>query len=99
MGEMSGEDPATCEARRARISMPKISRRLWDRPPQRSGMVYGKLDRLGDGYYYLGRSHLLQDEDDRAIADYERAIKIVGENSPRGQVIKEELKILRNRKR
>ena len=72
---------------------------LWDRPPSRLGMVYGKLDRPGDGYYYLGRSHMLQDEDDRAIADYERAIKIIGENSPRGQLIREELKILKNRRR
>ena len=72
---------------------------LWDRPPTRLGMVYGKLDRQGDGYYYLGRAHALQDEDERALADYERAIKIAGENSPRGQVIKEELNILRTRKK
>jgi beta-barrel assembly-enhancing protease len=72
---------------------------LWERPPYRLGMVYGKLDRPGDGYYYLGRSHVLQDEDERAIADYERAIKFAGENSPRGQVIREELAILRTRKR
>ncbi len=72
---------------------------LWDRPPYRLGMVYGKLDRPGDGYYYLGRSHALQDDDERAIADYERAIKIAGENSPRGQVIRDELKILRSRRR
>lgn len=72
---------------------------LWERPPYRLGNVYGKLDRLGDGYYYLGRSHLLQDEDERAIADFERALKIAGENSPRGQLIKEELKTLKGRKR
>jgi predicted Zn-dependent protease len=72
---------------------------LWERPPYRLGMVYGKLDRSGDGYYYLGRSYMLQDEDERAIADYERAIKIAGANSPRGQVIREELNILRARKR
>jgi predicted Zn-dependent protease len=72
---------------------------LWERPPYRLGMVYGKLDRPGDGYYYLGRSHVLQDEDDRAIMDYERAIKIAGQNSPRGEVIKEELNILRARKK
>lgn len=72
---------------------------LWDKPPQRLGMVYGNLDRLGDGYYYLGRSHVLQDEDDRAIADYERALKILGEKSPRGQSILAELKILKTRKR
>jgi predicted Zn-dependent protease len=72
---------------------------LWDRPPYRLGIVYGKLDRLGDGYYYLGRSFVLQDEDEKAIADFEKAIKVVGENSPRGQLIKEELKTLRSRKR
>jgi len=72
---------------------------LWDKPVFRLGQVYGKLDRLADGYYYLGRSQLLQDEDERAIADFERALKIVGEMSPRGQVIKEELKTLRDRKR
>lgn len=72
---------------------------LWDRPPYRLGTVYGKLDRLGDGYYYLGRAHLLQDEDERAIADFERALKIAGANSPRGQMIKEELETLKSRKR
>ncbi|MGH7816529.1 MAG: M48 family metalloprotease [Candidatus Binatia bacterium] len=72
---------------------------LWDRPPHRLGIVYGKLDRLGDGYYYLGRSYLLQDEDEKAIADYERAIKIIGANTPRGQLISDELKALKNRKK
>jgi predicted Zn-dependent protease len=72
---------------------------LWDRPPHQLGIVYGKLDRQGDGYYYLGRAHLLQDEDERAIADFERALKLIGANSPRGQLIKEELNSIRNRKR
>ena len=72
---------------------------VWDKPVYRLGQVYGKLDRLADGYYYLGRANLLQDEDERAIADFERALKIVGDSSPRGQVIKEELKTLRDRKR
>lgn len=72
---------------------------LWFRPPYRLGLVYGKLNRLGDAYYYHGRSNLLQDEDQRAIADYEKAIKLLGENSPRGQLIKEEIAILRVRRR
>jgi len=72
---------------------------LWERPPYRLGMVYGKLDRPGDGYYYIGRSFALQDEDERAIADYERAIKILGDKSPRAQLIKDELNTLRNRNR
>jgi tetratricopeptide (TPR) repeat protein len=70
---------------------------LWDRPPQRLGIVYSKLDRLGDAYYYLGRSFLLQDEDEKAIADYERALKIFGASTPRGQLIRDELRVLRAR--
>jgi len=72
---------------------------LWDRPPQRLSLVYGKLDRLGDGYYYLARAHLLQDEEERAIADLERALKLIGPHTPRGQAISEELKTLKSRKR
>jgi beta-barrel assembly-enhancing protease len=71
----------------------------WDKPPYRLGVVYGKLNRLGDAYYYLGRSALLQDEDQKAIADFEKAIKLAGENSPRGQLIKEELAALRAKRR
>jgi beta-barrel assembly-enhancing protease len=72
---------------------------LWDKPPYRLSVVYGKLDRLGDAYYYHGRSLLLQDDDQRAIADFEKAIKILGPNSARSQVIKEELTVLRARRR
>ncbi len=72
---------------------------LWNEPARQLGIVYGKLNRLGDAYYYLGRSHLLSDEDELAIADLERAIKIAGQTSPRGQIIKEELDVIRARKR
>lgn len=72
---------------------------LWDKPPYHLGVVYGKLDRLGDAYYYLGRSLLLQDEDERAFAAFEKAAKIVGASSPRGQLIGEELKSLRARRK
>jgi len=72
---------------------------LWDKPPQRLGVAYGKLDRLGDAYYYLGRSLLLQDEDEKAFAAFEKAAKIAGSNSPRGQLIREELESLRARRK
>jgi len=72
---------------------------LWDKPPYRLSAVYGKLDRLGDAHYYLGKSFLLQDEDEKAAAEFERAVKIFGENSPRSELIKEEIKTLRGRKR
>lgn len=72
---------------------------LWYRPPYRLGLVYGKLHRLADGYYYLGRSHLLQDEDENAVADFERALKLIGADTPRGRVISEEINVLKNRMR
>lgn len=72
---------------------------LWDKPPRQLGLIYGKLNRLGDAYYYLGKSLVLEDEDEKAIPNYEKAIKISGENSPRAQLIKEELKILKARKK
>ncbi|MBM4261891.1 MAG: tetratricopeptide repeat protein [Deltaproteobacteria bacterium] len=72
---------------------------LWDKPHYRLSIVYGKLDRLGDAHYHLGRSFLLQDEDEKAIADFERAVKYFGENSPRGQLIRDEIKTLRARPR
>lgn len=71
----------------------------WAGPPQRLGAVYGKMNRLGDAYYYLGRSHLLLDDDEKAIADLERALKFYGPASPRGQVIKEEIEAIRARRR
>jgi beta-barrel assembly-enhancing protease len=72
---------------------------LWDKPPARLGTIYGNLNRLGDAYYYRARSLLLQDEDERAMADLEKAIKILGENSARGQTAKDELNNLRARRR
>jgi cytochrome c-type biogenesis protein CcmH/NrfG len=62
-------------------------------------VVYGKMQRLGDAYYYLGRFQLLQDEDQKAIADFERALKHFAADSPRGQMIKEELQALRARRK
>lgn len=72
---------------------------LWTEPPRRLGIVYGKLNRLGDAYYYLGRSDLLDDEDGKAIANFERALKIIGPTAPRGQVIREEIEVIKARRR
>jgi beta-barrel assembly-enhancing protease len=72
---------------------------LWDKPPYRLSTVYGKLDRIGDAHYQLGRAFVLQDEDDRAIAEFERAVKLLGGNSPRGESIKDEIKTLRARQK
>jgi len=70
---------------------------LWPEPARRLGEVYSKMERLGDAYYYLGRSHQLADEDEKAIADLERAVEIFGPYSPRGQVIYDELEAIKAR--
>jgi beta-barrel assembly-enhancing protease len=72
---------------------------LWPEPPQRLGVVYSKMERLGDAHYYLARSYLLADEDELAIANFERALKIFGPNTPRGQLINDELARVRARRR
>jgi predicted Zn-dependent protease len=72
---------------------------LWDKPVYRLSLVYGKLNRLGDAHYYLGRFSLIQDEDDKAIAEFEKAIKMLGEQSPRAQSIREEIRTVKSRKR
>lgn len=72
---------------------------LWAEPLQRLGVVYGKMNRLGEAYHYLGRSKLLLDEDEKAIVDLERALEILGSVSPQGQVVKEELEAVRARRR
>jgi predicted Zn-dependent protease len=64
----------------------------------RLGVAYGRMNRPGEGYYYIGRSMLLQDEDERAVADYERAIKALGDASPRAQMIKEEIATIKSRR-
>jgi len=71
----------------------------WALPAYHLGIVYGKLNRLGDAYYYLARSHLLLDEDEMAVADLERALKVLGPSSPRGQVVREEIEGIKARKR
>jgi beta-barrel assembly-enhancing protease len=71
---------------------------LWADPLRRLGTVYSRLNRLGDAHYTLGQTYLVQDEDEKAIMEMTRAVKIFGETSPRGQVIQEELAAIRARK-
>lgn len=98
LGELLEKENDLRSAAGAYLNAHQISP-LWDKPPARLGLVYGKLDRLGDAHYYRGRAFLLQDEDERAIAEFERAIKILGETSPRGQTVKDELNFVRARRR
>ncbi len=70
---------------------------LWPEPLYRLGVAYGRMNRLGDAYANLGRSELLQDEDGKAIANFNRAVKAFGPNSPQGQTIKDEVEAIEAR--
>ncbi len=97
-GELYDKELKLPEAVDAYLRAAKLSP-AWAVPVRRLGEVYGKMNRLGDAYYYLGRSHLLSDEDEMAIAALERALKYAGTTTPRGEIIKEELDVIRARKR
>lgn len=97
LGELYEQESDLADAAGAYLNASNLAP-LWDKPPQQLGLVYGKLNRLGDAYYYLGKSLALEDEDEKAIVDYEKAIKILGKNSPRAELIEEELKTLKARK-
>jgi len=68
---------------------------FWPEPARQLGDVYQKMDRLGDSYYYLGRAHLLMDEDEKAMADLERAVAQYDTTSLRRQVIRDEIDAIR----
>jgi predicted Zn-dependent protease len=97
LGELFEQQEKFTDAVGAYLTAQQISP-LWAEPPQRLGMVYGKMKRLGDAYYYLGRSQMLQDENDKAIFNLERALKIFGPASPRGEAIQEELELAKSRR-
>jgi predicted Zn-dependent protease len=98
LGELFEQESNLPEAVSAYLRAHNLSP-LSPEPSRRLGIVYGKMNRLGDAYSYLGRSDLLQDEDEKAIANFERALKVFGPSSPRGQIVKEELEAVRRRRR
>jgi predicted Zn-dependent protease len=98
LGELMEQESNFPEAVSAYLRAYNLSP-LWPETSRRLGMVYGKMNRLGDAYYYLGRSDLLQDEDGRAVANFQRALKVFGPASPRGQIIKQEIEAIKARRR
>jgi predicted Zn-dependent protease len=98
MGELFEKDSKVTEAISA-YSLAKSIAPLWPEPYQRLSVAYNKVNRLGDAYYHLGKYFLLQDEDERAVLNFERAAKIAGPKTPRGQVISEEIAFIKSRRR
>jgi predicted Zn-dependent protease len=98
LGELLEKDSKVTEAIGAYLLAKNLAP-LWPEPYQRLSVAYNKVNRLGDAYYHLGKYFLLQDEDERAVLNLERAAKIAGPKTPRGQVIAEEIAVIRSRRK
>ena len=67
----------------------------WPEAARRLGYAYRNLDQPGKAHYYLAQSYLLRDETGKAVDSLERAAQQYQEDSPRWQVIKDEIAAIR----
>ena len=68
---------------------------FWPEAARRLGYAYRKLNQPGKAHYYLAQSYLLRDETGKAMDSLERAAQQYEEDSPRWQVIKDEIAAIR----
>lgn len=68
---------------------------FWPEAARRLGYAYRKLNQPGKAHYYLAQFHLLRDETGKAIGSLERAAQQYPPDSPRRQVIEDEIDVLR----
>lgn len=67
----------------------------WPEGARRLGYAYRKLNQPGKAHYYLAQFHLLRDETGKAIDSLERAAEHYERDSPRQQVIEDEIAAIR----
>ena len=67
----------------------------WPEGARRLGYAYRKLNQPGKAHYYLAQSYLLRDETGKAIDALQRAAEHYEPDSPRLQVIEDEIAALR----
>jgi len=67
----------------------------WPEGARRLGYAYRKLNQPGKAHYYLAQSYLLRDEPGRAIDSLVRAAEHYEPDSPRLQVIEDEIEAIR----
>lgn len=67
----------------------------WPEGARKLGHVYRKLNQPGKAHYYLAQSYLLRDEPDKAIDSLGRAAEHYEADSPRLQLIKDEIATIR----
>lgn len=93
LGELFEKEAQFAEAAGSYLRAHKLSP-FWYEPVRRLSLLYGKMNRSGDAYYYLARSHLLQDQDEKALNALKQALKIYGASSLRGQMIQDEMEAI-----
>ena len=67
----------------------------WPEAVRRLGYAYRRLNQPGKAHYYLAQSYLLRDEMGKAIDSLERAAQYYEPDSPRRQVIEDEIAFIR----
>ena len=67
----------------------------WPEASRRLGYAYRKLNQPGKAHYYLAQSYLLRDQTTKAIDSLERAAQHYEPDSPRLQVIEDEIAAIR----
>ncbi len=82
------------EAARAYLKA-RQSAPFWSEAARRLGYAYRKLNQPGKAHYYLAQSYLLRDETGKAIDALERAAQQYVPDSPRQQVIQDEIAAIR----
>ena len=68
---------------------------FWPQAARRLGYAYRKLNQPGKAHYYLAQSYLLRDETGKAIDALKRAAQQYPPDSPRQQVIEDEIAAIR----
>ena len=68
---------------------------FWPEAARRLGYAYRKLNQPGKAHYYLAQFHLLRDETGKAIGSLERAARQYPSDSPKQQVIEDEIAVLK----
>ena len=93
-GRLFGKESRFREAARAYLKARQFAP-FWPEAARRLGYAYRMLNQPGKAHYYLAQSYLLRDETGKAIDALERSAQQYAPDSPRLQVIQDEIAAIR----
>lgn len=93
-GQLLEKESRFQQAARSYLRMRQLAP-FWPEAARRLGYAYRKLNQHGKAHYYLAQSYLLRDETGKAIDSLERSAQHYAEDSPRRQVIRDEIAAIR----